>query len=163
VVNQLGLPEEIPTDPPGTGTTPTMQIIKQYYQVMLYQFEQHYKSNLQSQQKQAQLAASQQGTVQGGQPSTPTRPGFPGNASSSQQGRTPNNGTAMNGMSQISSGQQQSSVSVTSMHPTQPNELGQGRAEIPVNDQDIPGMKRKIEEEELDGKRVRQKTGTICV
>lgn len=159
--------------------------ISQYYTAMLYPFEQYYKNNMQDQQKR--LAAARQGGAQ--QPSTTLpnqgRPmqGIPAGAQPGQiQQQRGVAGHPMGAMNHAI-GSAQSPLNSTPQPPTphsplqRPastsfNQLASGSS-LPISshdmnghssdtnvlDQEVQGIKRKMETDERDGKRARQKTG----
>ncbi|KAF8078468.1 hypothetical protein FPV67DRAFT_1663206 [Lyophyllum atratum] len=185
VLAQFNLPEEIPQPFPNVGTISVAQTIVQLYMSMLLPFEQWYRSNIQDQQKKA--LASRQGGQQtpvdslghnrlpgGSQPGQMQRvpsghsmtsmnlaPGLmpPVNGSSFPQPPTslipiqrpgsaaPNQGTL--GAS--------NSISGSLLLDGQVNGL---TSDADVLDQEMQGIKRKMEYEEREGKRARQKTGS---
>jgi SWI/SNF chromatin-remodeling complex subunit SWI1 len=188
IIAQFNLPEEIPQEPPNVGTTSVAQTIAQYYMALLYPFEQYYKSNIQEQQKRA-LANSRQPGAQGPQPpTTPNRPvqAVPAGILPAQMVRGATNnlqgpmnsapGVALNGGSQMPSAHNtplQQSVPITTQltnagvpyNNTEDllEELKANGSDGNVLDQEMQGIKRKMEDEERDGKRTRQKIGKSSI
>ncbi|KAJ7706389.1 hypothetical protein B0H17DRAFT_1126052 [Mycena rosella] len=139
ILPHFDLPEEYPLP---NGTTSVAQMLAQYYMAILLPFEEVYRNNVQNQQRKAQ--ASRQASLQGLPPTAPPRPDGASpqrvsqtNApqtparrlSSASQGSAQNLGAEVNGLVLDSTGL----------------------------DQD-QGIKRKLESEEADNKRARQKT-----
>ncbi|RDB28970.1 SWI/SNF chromatin-remodeling complex subunit sol1 [Hypsizygus marmoreus] len=188
IAAQFGLPDEIPQQPPNVGTVPVAQTIANYYMAMLYPFEHYYKTNMQEQQKRA-LAASRQGAPQGQHSADMNQArhlqGFQAGLQSGQLqrgGAGPPSGSAtqVHGASSTANASQFPQTSTP--HPphqrpssTAPSQSAGGpshnitghhsqanghASDANVLDQETQGIKRKMEYEERDSKRVRQKTGS---
>ncbi|KAG5644753.1 hypothetical protein DXG03_007882 [Asterophora parasitica] len=184
ILAQFDLPEEVPQQPPNGGTVSTAHAIAQIYMHMLLPFEKAYKSNIQEQQRKAM--ASRQGTQQQQPPmdaSIHNRPPSGSQPSQIQRGPSltsmnPASGTVppstMNGSlpfphphpparpdstvaNQPISGTSQS-VPGGLLQTTNVN--GNAASDGNVLDQELQGIKRKIEYDERDGKRARQKLGS---
>lgn len=184
---QFNLPEEIPQLPPNVGTVSVAQTIAQLYMSMLYPFEQWYKNNMQDQQKKA-MASRQSGQQPSGDSLGHNR--IPSGSQPGQMPRGPMGSLNMapgaalpstiNGSSAFP---QPSTPHIPTQRPesTAPNQLTPGTShslpggfphDTTVNglssdanilDQELQGIKRKVEYEEQDGKRVRQKTGEYLI
>jgi SWI/SNF chromatin-remodeling complex subunit SWI1 len=169
------LPGEIPQQ------LPVAQTLGQCYMTMLHPFEEMYKRNVQEQQKRAQI--SRQGGVQSQhQPPVQGRPvQVAGSGSQSAQlQRGPQGSLSVNGAPQFTHAypphQQPSSANLglnqsdqstphslsalpdTLLDIPQANGFGDGN----LLDQEVQGIKRKIDFDLEDTKRVRQKTGSCC-
>ncbi|KAG6846003.1 hypothetical protein H0H87_011051 [Tephrocybe sp. NHM501043] len=159
---QFGLPDEIPQRPPNVGTVPVAPMIGSLYMTMLHPFEQHFKNNLQDQQKRARQAR-QGSTEVMGHNRLPSGP-HPG-----QSQRGPSTQSTVVPPSPANGGLSYSLSSLQQPESTPPIEIGSSTAHAVPNgfplegnvlDQDIQGIKRKMEYDERDGKRARQKTGS---
>ena len=185
IAAQFNLPDEIAQEPPNAGTTSVAHTIAQYYMVLLHPFEQYYKNNLQEQQKRA-LAASRQLGAQGSQLSnTSGRPiqGVPAPAHPGQSSRGVTNAllTSLNPTIAGMDGSSQTQPSPDIPHqPSTPTTVIQSNSNsIPsfnnpdgslddllenppdsnVLDPEMQGIKRKMDDDDRDGKRTRQKIG----
>lgn len=199
VAAHLGLPDEIAQNPPTGGSVSAGQLIAQYYNALLYPFEEMYKRNVQEQQKRAQ--AMRQGATQGQQ-----LPTAPPNQARPMQGGMPNSGqmhrgpmgssmspmnplpgasnptpSAMNGNSQLpqphtpqTPHQRPSSAVFNSSAQSPPHNIPNASltdamtnvsnghsADGNVLDQEMQGIKRKMDFEPGDSKRARIGTGPL--
>ncbi|KAJ7139928.1 hypothetical protein C8R44DRAFT_765813 [Mycena epipterygia] len=142
ILPHFDLPEEYPLP---NGSTSVAQLLAQYYMAILLPFEEVYRSNVQNQRQKAQ--ASRQATLQGLPPTTPARPDgtSPQRVSQTNVPQTP-----ARRLSSASQGSVQ--------NPSAENGQANG---IPSDSNPLDqeqGIKRKLESEEADNKRVRQKT-----
>ncbi|KAJ6604456.1 hypothetical protein DFH09DRAFT_1122750 [Mycena vulgaris] len=142
ILPQFDLPEEYPLP---NGTTSVAQMLAQYYMAILLPFEEVYRNNVQNQQRKVQ--ASRQATLQGLPPTAPARPD---GASPQRVSQTNVPQTPVRRLSSASQGGPQN----TSAESGQVNGLLSDSSGL---DQE-QGIKRKLESEEADNKRVRQKT-----
>ncbi|GLB36297.1 putative ARID/BRIGHT DNA binding domain [Lyophyllum shimeji] len=188
IAAQFNLPEEIAQPSPTIGTVSVAQMIAQLYMTMLYPFEQAYKNNLQDQQKRA-LASRQGGQPTPGESLGHNRlPGGPqpGQIQRGLSGHsmTPLNLAAGAGPPPTVNGSSPFPQPPTPHLPIQrpestlPNQAIMGASQnmagglphdtqanaLPTDtdafDQEMQGIKRKMEYDERDGKRARQKTGS---
>ncbi|KAJ6627124.1 hypothetical protein B0H10DRAFT_1995535 [Mycena sp. CBHHK59/15] len=140
ILPHFDLPEEylLPN-----GTTSVAQRLSQYYMAILLPFEEVYRNNVQNQQRKAQ--ASRQASLQGLPPTTPARPnGSPQRVSQTNVPQTP--------------ARRLSSASQGSAHNPSTDGPINGLPDTNVLDQEQQGIKRKLESEDVDSKRARQKT-----
>ncbi|KAG6911850.1 hypothetical protein DXG01_000097 [Tephrocybe rancida] len=172
VLPQFGLPEEIPQRPPNGGTIPVAQMIASLYMTMLYPFEQFYKNNMQDQQKRARQAGRQGSAEFMGHNRLPSGSHLNQvqRGPSAQPAVVPQ--SAANGTSSYtpSSTQRPESTPPSEVTPgtshTVPPDVSNGShsngflSDGNVLDQDVQGIKRKMEYDERDGKRAKQKTGS---
>jgi SWI/SNF chromatin-remodeling complex subunit SWI1 len=173
---QFDLPEEFPFS---NGTTSVSGMLAQYYRAILFPFEESYKKNMQETQRKANMA-NQQGNVgqnmaQRGVPGGP-QGGMNNNAMTMQQrmgmnsmnqGATPSprnmsqppNTSQRFPMNQPPTQRPQSAMMI---HPGGDTMLPVGQIpEVNLLDQDVQGIKRKLDSSELDNKRVRPRTGWL--
>ncbi|KAJ7783566.1 hypothetical protein DFH07DRAFT_192296 [Mycena maculata] len=139
ILPHFDLPEEYPLP---NGSTSVAQMLSQYYMAILLPFEDVYRNNVQNQQRKARQA-----TLQGLPPNTPTRP----DGTSPQRAGQPN--VPQTPARRLSSASQGSAQNAS-------NESGQVNglsSDSSALDQE-QGIKRKLESEEADNKRARQKT-----
>ncbi|KAJ7225717.1 hypothetical protein GGX14DRAFT_640560 [Mycena pura] len=134
ILPHFDLPEEFPLP---NGSNSVAQLLAQYYMAILLPFEEMYRNNIQNQQRKAQ--ASRQANLQA-QAATPTRP----------DGTVPQRVNAPTTPARRLSSASQGSVQ------------NEGSTENNFLDQE-PGVKRKLESEEADNKRARQKTGSAGI
>ncbi|KAG6836813.1 hypothetical protein H0H93_002835 [Arthromyces matolae] len=161
ILPQFGLPEEMPQRPPNVGSIPVAQILASIYMTMLYPFEQHYKNNLQDQQKRARQATTQAsadflGSVR---LSSHTNPGM-------QNGlpAQPTSTSTTNGPSSFQPISTQKSEFLPPPTTTPGVTLAGGLSnDTPYDgsnsDLEAQGIKRKIDYDG-EGKRTRQRTGS---
>uniref|UniRef100_A0A0W0G2R4 ARID domain-containing protein n=1 Tax=Moniliophthora roreri TaxID=221103 RepID=A0A0W0G2R4_MONRR len=163
VLSLFDLPESFPS-PDGSGMTSVAQSLQHYYNMILGSFEEFYKRNTLEKQRSMQAMkmngpAALPGTPSRpgptpmqipsrmGPPNTPGQPPHPGmNASNPTNGGVP-----------FPSGVQPSPG-------TPQNAKGMSAADGIIDgtgSEDSQGLKRKLESEELDGKRARQKTESL--
>ncbi|KAJ7655021.1 hypothetical protein DFH06DRAFT_1329390 [Mycena polygramma] len=145
ILPHFDLPEEYPLP---NGSTSVAQMLAQYYMAILLPFEEVYRSNVHNQRQKAQ--ASRQASLQGLPPTTPTRPdgSAPQRVSQTNVPQTP--------ARRLSSASQGSAPNLT-------GENGQANglpSDSPLDQEQ--GMKRKLESEEADNKRARQKTEPLA-
>ncbi|KAF8213271.1 hypothetical protein K438DRAFT_1915407 [Mycena galopus ATCC 62051] len=140
ILPQFELPEEYPLP---NGQTNVAQMLAQYYMAMLFPFEEVYRNNIQNQQRKAQ-ASRQTSLGQALPPSALPRP----DGSASQRVTQPN--VPQTPARRLSSASQGSAPNLSS-DGTQAN--GQ-----PSDGSEEQGIKRKLESEDADNKRARQKT-----
>ncbi|KAJ7431827.1 hypothetical protein B0H11DRAFT_2128655 [Mycena galericulata] len=142
ILPHFDLPEEYPLP---NGTTSVAQMLAQYYMAILLPFEDVYRNNIQNQHRKAQ--ASRQATLQGIPPTTPTRPDgtSPQRVNQTNVPHTP--------ARRLSSASQGSAQNLSS----DSGQLNGLSAESTALDQE-QGIKRKLDSEEADSKRARQKT-----
>ncbi|KAJ7786105.1 hypothetical protein B0H16DRAFT_1489168 [Mycena metata] len=143
LLSHFDLPEEYPLP---NGQTSVAQVLAQYYMAILHPFEEVYRNNLHNQQRKAQASR-----LQGLTPATPTRPdgSAPQRVSQTNVPQTP--------VRRLSSASQGSAQNPSS-------ESGQVNGISPDGtalDQE-QGTKRKLESEEADIKRARQKTEPLA-
>ncbi|KAJ7042444.1 hypothetical protein C8F04DRAFT_1075940 [Mycena alexandri] len=143
ILSQFDLPEEYPLP---NGQTSVAQMLAQYYMAILHPFEEVYRNNIHNQQRKAQASR-----LQGLTPATPTRPdgSAPQRVSQTNVPQTP--------ARRLSSASQGSAQNPSS-------ENGQANGISPDStalDQE-QGIKRKLESEEADIKRARQKTEPLA-
>lgn len=167
LLSQFNLPQEI-SGP--HGPTSAAALLAECYKAILFPFEESYKKNLQESQRKASMANRQgnmgmpAGGVQGGQPG-----GMNNNAMAMQrmamnQGATP----GPHNMGQPPNAAQRFPMNQSPQRPQSAMMVPPGSdamlpvAQIPeVNllDQDVQGIKRKLDSNDLDNKRVRARTG----
>ncbi|KAJ6519625.1 hypothetical protein C8R45DRAFT_952140 [Mycena sanguinolenta] len=144
---QFDLPEEYPLP---NGQTSVAQMLAQYYMAMLLPFEDVYRNNLQNQHRKAQ-ASRQASLGQALPPSALPRP----DGTASQRVTQPNvPQTPTRRLSSASQGSAQNPSSEGGQVNGQPSEGG-------IVDQE-QGTKRKLESDEADNKRARQKTEPLA-
>ncbi|KAJ7102129.1 hypothetical protein B0H15DRAFT_313165 [Mycena belliarum] len=139
ILPHFDLPEEYPLP---HGSTSVAQALAQYYIAILLPFEEVYRNNIQNQHRKAQ--ASRQAGLQGLPPATPARPD---GTSPQRAGQTNVPQTPTRRLSSASQG-------------SAPTASAEASGLLPDSngfDQEL-GTKRKLESEEHDNKRVRQKT-----
>ena len=183
IAAQFNLPDDITQEPSNAGTTSVAQTIAQYYMALLHPFEQYYKNNVQEQQKRA-LAASRQLGAQGSQLSTTSGRQIQGASALAHPGQssrgvtnallTPLNPTiaGMDGSSQTQPSpdtpRQPSTPTAVIQSNSMPSfdnpdgslgDLLENPSDSNVLDQEMQGIKRKMEEDDQDSKRTRQKIG----
>ncbi|KAK1223825.1 hypothetical protein PQX77_013349 [Marasmius sp. AFHP31] len=144
------LPEHYPSSD-GTSMVPVAQSLQQHYNLIFGSFEEFYRKNsLEKQRMQAHAMRQMNGTGQ--LPATPTRPG-PSNPMQ-QMARGPLGGVNPNSPSNVSFPQTTPGTPQNMKGPM--DSFMEGSAS-----EDSQGLKRKLESEELDGKRVRQRTESL--
>ncbi|KAJ7107628.1 hypothetical protein C8R43DRAFT_1243642 [Mycena crocata] len=149
------LPEEYPLP---NGSTSVAQMLAQYYMAILLPFEEVYRNNVQNQQRKAQASRQasslqglpQPGLQQGLPPTTPTRPdgSSPQRVSQTNVPQTP-----ARRLSSASQGSVQ--------NPSNENTSVNGVSSESIALDQEQGIKRKLELEEADNKRARQKTESL--
>ncbi|KAG6832473.1 hypothetical protein H0H92_001519 [Tricholoma furcatifolium] len=169
ILPQFGLPPEIPRGPPNGGTIHVAPMMATLYMTMLFPFEQYYKNNIQDQQKKARQVVRQ------GSTELPAHNGVPGGPHAAQIQRgssaqlTAPLPSSTNGLSPFPSAQQPESTRPSEITPATSHVVPnvstdtQSNGLLPdsnVLDQEVQGIKRKIDYDDLDGKRARQKTGS---
>ncbi|KAF5377667.1 hypothetical protein D9615_005273 [Tricholomella constricta] len=187
ILAQFNLPEEIPQPPPNVGTVSVAQTVAQLYMTMLYPFEQWYKNNMQDQQRKALASrqANQQATMDSSSHNRLPNGSQPGQIQRgpSLTSMAPASGTVPPSTINGSSPFPQSSIPHTPTqrpestasnqaisdashnipgglpHGIQANGLA-GSSDGNVLDPEIQGIKRKLDYDERDGKRARQKLGS---
>ncbi|KAG6842538.1 hypothetical protein C0991_000064 [Blastosporella zonata] len=150
----------------------TVAVIKALYTKILYPFEQYYRSNLQDQQNRARQAGRQGSAELMGHNrlSSGSHPGQTQRGPPAQPTIVPPSPANGNLPYPLSSAQRPESTPPSEVTPGSSHTLP---ADVPndsqtagflpdgnVLDQDIQGIKRKIEHDDRDGKRARQKIGT---
>ncbi|KAF8225042.1 hypothetical protein L208DRAFT_1380821 [Tricholoma matsutake] len=174
ILAQFSLPGELSSQPS------VAQTLGQYYMAMLHPFEEMYKRNMQDQQKKAQI--SRQGGAQSQHP--PSVQGRPmqvtgSGSQSAQLQRGPPGPLSMNGAAQFTHAytpqtphQRPSSANLGQPDHSTPNSLStlpdtlldapqaNGFGDGNVLDQEMQGIKRKMDFDLEDTKRARQKTGS---
>ena len=156
-------------------------MLSQYYMAILFPFEEVYRKNLQEQRGKVSMTGRQGMPPQQFPASTPgaPRPSL-GMSNTQQLGMRPNNlipqglpggPIASNGLAQFSSvPPTQHHPSSTSLpigsidtHTPMPSELDSLMHAVDSNllDPDIQGIKRKLDQDDRDIKRARQKTGML--
>ncbi|KAG7450361.1 uncharacterized protein BT62DRAFT_943270 [Guyanagaster necrorhizus] len=174
IASQFDLPEELP-QPHASGTTSSAHALQACYMLILAPFEDLYKKNVQDQQRKAQLS-SRQGNVMNQRPGTPTRPGqtvangmqsgFPNQTPRGLSGFSSANALAPQTTHQGStvSSVPQPGPSVTQISVPQSvdaSHVGEGQSSDTNVLEDIQGgIKRKLDTDDGEGKRARQKTGS---
>ncbi|KAJ7492815.1 hypothetical protein FB451DRAFT_1165747 [Mycena latifolia] len=139
ILPHFDLPEEYPLP---HASNSVAQVLAQYYMAILLPFEEVYRNNVQSQQRKAQ--ASRQASLQGLPPTAPARP----DGTSPQRVNQPNvPQTPARRLSSASQGSSQNPSGEMNGLLSDSNGLDQEQ-----------GIKRKLESEEADNKRARQKT-----
>ncbi|KAK7064389.1 hypothetical protein R3P38DRAFT_2824227 [Favolaschia claudopus] len=142
ILPQFDLPEEYPLP---NGQTSVAQVLAQYYMAMLFPFEEIYRSNVQTHQRKAQ--ASRQASL--GQvlpPSSLPRP----------DGSTPQRGGPTN-LPQTPTRRPSSPSQASASNSGEGGPFNGQPSDGGAVEQE-QGIKRKLESEEPDNKRVRQKT-----
>lgn len=182
IAAQFNLPDVIAQEPPNAGTTLVAHTIAQYYMVLLHPFEQSYMNNLQEQQKRA--AASRQIGAQVSQlPTTSGRP-IQGISALAHPGQSlcgvtnallSSSNPTIAGMDGGSQTQPSPDIPHQPSTPTtviQSNSMAsfnnpdgslddllENPSDSNVLDQEMQGIKRKMEDDDRDSKRTRQKIG----
>ncbi|KAL0575988.1 hypothetical protein V5O48_005988 [Marasmius crinis-equi] len=143
------LPEHYPSAD-GTSMMPIAQALQQYYTLLLGVFEEFYRKNtLEKQRMQAQAMRQMNGTGQ-----LPTTPNRPGPNPMQQMSRGPLGGVNPNSPSNVSFPQGAPGTPQGVKGPM--DSFMEGGAS-----EDSQGLKRKLESEEHDAKRVRQRTESL--
>lgn len=158
------------------------QTISQYYTTLLTPFEIAYKKNMQDQQKKAQMSQGQ-GPMPDQQFPTSSNLGRsnsgmpngqqPGMRPMSSNGLMPQNMPGTNGMAQFPQMGNQHRPAVPNPHQISaadshtsitPSDIDPFTHTVDANllDQDVQGIKRKLDHDDRDTKRARQKTG-VCI
>ena len=185
ILPHFDLPDEFP-QMQANGSTSVALMLSQYYMAILFPFEEVYRKNLQDQRGKASMAGRQSMSAQQFPPTTPGAPRPSLGISNSQQlgvrpmssnnlvpqslpgGSIPSNGLGQ--YSSVPNPPAQHHPSSTSLqigsietHTTMPSELDSLMHAIDSNllDPDIQGIKRKHDQDDLDVKRARQKTGML--
>ena len=182
ILPHFDLPDEFP-QVQANGSTSVALMLSQYYMAILFPFEEVYKKNLQDQRGKVSMTGRQGMPPQQFPPSVPgaPRPSL-GMSNTQQLGMRPMNSNNLmpqvlpggpipsNGLAQFSS------VPPTQHHPSStslpigsidthtpiPSELDSlMHADSNLLDPDIQGIKRKLDQDDRDIKRARQKTGTL--
>ncbi|PPQ67356.1 hypothetical protein CVT24_011539 [Panaeolus cyanescens] len=182
ILQHFDLPEEFPNSPVGDSNSVALTL-SHYYMSILHPFEEVYKKSIQEQNRKMQMSQQRQGLMPGQQfPSHPSanRPasGMPNLSQSGMRPGNPNgsmgHGPSMphNGMGQFNpmhapNFNQRPGSSASAMTPD-PHISGTPELD-PFNhavdptllDPEMQSMKRKLEAEEKDLKRARQKTDPL--
>ncbi|KAK0456210.1 hypothetical protein EV421DRAFT_1750991 [Armillaria borealis] len=174
IASQFDLPEDLP-QPHASGTTSSAHALQACYMLILAPFEDLYKKNVHDQQRKAQLS-SRQGNVMNQRPGTPTRPGqgvangmqsgFPNQMQRAQPGfpsanavapQTPHQGGTAPSIPQPSA----STAHMSAPQSVDASNVGEGQSSDANVLEDIQGgIKRKLDSDDGEGKRARQKTGS---
>ncbi|KAF7339818.1 hypothetical protein MVEN_01898300 [Mycena venus] len=141
------LPEEYPLS---NGQSSVAQMLAQYYMAMLLPFEEVYRNNMQTQQRKAQ-ASRQASLGQALPPSALPRPDGSASQRVSQTNVPQTPARRLSSASQGSAPNQNGESSQVNGQPSDGSPLDQEQ-----------GIKRKLESEEADNKRVRQKTEPLA-
>ncbi|KAH0590556.1 hypothetical protein H2248_000698 [Termitomyces sp. 'cryptogamus'] len=169
ILPQFGLPEEVQQRGPNLGTIQVAQLIASLYMTMIYPFEQYYKNNLQEQQKRVRQAGSQ------GSADFLASNRLPSSLHATQVQRGPlvqptSVPSTANGSSSFppSSAQRPESAPPTEFTPdtshahlvglSNDSQSNSNLSDGNVLDQEVQGIKRKVDYDNGDGKRARQKT-----
>ncbi|KAJ6574910.1 hypothetical protein B0H19DRAFT_1126314 [Mycena capillaripes] len=147
ILPHFDLPEEYPLP---NGSTNVAQMLSQYYMAILFPFEEVYRNNVQTQQRKA-AQASRQASMQGLPPTTPTRPDGTASQRASQTNVPQTPARRLSSASQGSAPNQSSESGQANGAPSDGSALDQEQ-----------GIKRKLESEEADIKRARQKTEPLA-
>jgi SWI/SNF chromatin-remodeling complex subunit SWI1 len=183
ILPHFDLPDEFP-QVQANGSTSVALMLSQYYMAILFPFEEVYRKNLQDQRGKVSMTGRQGMPPQQFPASTQgaPRPSL-GMSNTQQLGMRPMNSNnlipqVLPGGSIPSNGlAQYSSVSSTQHHPSStslpigtidthtpmPSELDSLMHAVDSNllDPDIQGIKRKLDQDDRDIKRARQKTGML--
>jgi SWI/SNF chromatin-remodeling complex subunit SWI1 len=182
---EFNLPEEFPQIQ-ANGSTSVALMLEQMYTAILYPFEDLYKKNLQEQQRKAQMASRQMAMSQSGQMRGMPPNGVQGVSPPIQQmqrGPMPNMGMMGPSMPNVNGAHFPNAVTHTPQTPHQrpgstalnaqmsshnivlpqsTPQSGMGpTSDSNLLDSDIQGIKRKLDMEDPEGKRARQKTGQL--
>lgn len=165
------------------GSTSVATMLEQMYTAILYPFEDLYKKNIQEQQRKAQLASRQMPMGQAGQmrplvsnvvpqvPGQMQRPPMPAMGMMGQQMPNSNNPHFPNTATHTpqTPHQRPGSTALGAQIPTHNIPISQSAPQPGISpagesnllDGDIQGIKRKLDMEDAEGKRARQKTGML--
>ncbi|KAK0465423.1 uncharacterized protein EV420DRAFT_958602 [Desarmillaria tabescens] len=172
IASQFELPEELP-QPHASGTTSSAHALQACYMLILAPFEDLYKKNVQDQQRKAQMS-SRQGNVMNQRPGTPTRPGqgvangmqsgFPNQMQRGQPGFPSANAVAPQTPHQSGTATSVPQPSTNTTHMSAPQSVDASHvgetSDTNVLEDIQGGIKRKLDSDDGDGKRARQKTGS---
>ncbi|KXN89887.1 SWI/SNF chromatin-remodeling complex subunit sol1 [Leucoagaricus sp. SymC.cos] len=153
---EFNLPEEF-SQMQANGSASVALMLEQMYTAILYPFEDLYKKNIQEQQRKAQMASRQMSMAQPGQmrgmPPNGVQP-VPAQMQQMQRGPMP----AMGMM-----GQTMPTANSTHFNPAAhtPQTPHQRPGDPNLLDNDIQGIKRKLDLEDPEAKRARQKTDPL--